>query len=340
VWHLGPLHLQTGPNRHGDSEPTDRSDGRGCGMSQTPTTPPVKASEEYFNSTRLKVIGLITAATVAVGALGGIAGVAFDPDPVGKDNVVQPGGDGTRLAPVVDPGSPGNTSPQASRSKATLRTFPGSDDSPSSVGSASPSLGGATSSPTDEPSDLTESPIESPTESPIEPTESPTDNGDNGDNGDAGGVTIPATGVDIYVPSGWHVDFQDDNRVFQSNDSGSYSFAFSFVDDPSVAAGDVITQNLQNLLPAENYTQLQTSDVVPLEPFGSVVSLAGIEYEALWVDNQGSISIHGQIYVGVRQDGTVLGILVEHIPAEDFEAAFEGMVPILNNSYGRFGGLG
>ena len=73
--------------------------------------------------------------------------------------------------------------------------------------------------------------------------------------------------------------------------------------------------------------------MVPLEPFGSVVSLAGIEYEALWVDNQGSVSIHGQIYVGVRQDGTVLGILIEHVPAEDFESAFEDMTPILDNSY-------
>ena len=62
-----------------------------------PITPPVKDSGEYFNSSRLKVIGMITAATVAVGALGGIAGVAFDPDPVKKDNLIQPGGGGTQL---------------------------------------------------------------------------------------------------------------------------------------------------------------------------------------------------------------------------------------------------
>ena len=80
--------------------------------------------------------------------------------------------------------------------------------------------------------------------------------------------------------------------------------------------------------------------MVVLQPFGSIVSMAGIEYEALWVDNQGSISVHGQIYVGIRQDGTVLGILVEHAPAEEFEAAFEDMVPILENSFSRFGGLG
>ena len=298
-------------------------------MSTPQTPPPVKSSEEYFNSNRLKVIGMITAATVAVGALGGIAGVAFDPDPVPKDNVIQPGGEGgTRLAPQ-SLGGPGNSAPHghSARSPFTSRV-PGADatSSPSSVGSVSPGSGGFTDAPPDSAGD-------NPT---VEPT--PTGGGSTCEGGC--GATIAATGVDIYVPPNWTVDFTDDNRVFQSDGNGSFSFAFSYVDAPATAAGDVITQNLENLLPPENYTQQQTSDVVPLEPFGSVVSLAGIEYEALWVDNQGSVSIHGQIYVGVRQDGTVLGILIEHIPAEDFESAFEEMTPILDNSFNRFGGLG
>jgi hypothetical protein len=292
-----------------------------------PTRPPVKSSEEYFNSSRLKVIGMITAATVAVGALGGIAGVAFDPEPVTKDNVIQPGGDGgTQLAPP-SVGSPGNSAPhgRSARSSFTSRV-PSSDatSSPSSVGSVSPGSGGFTDAPSD---GATE-----------EPT--PTEGGGTTTPEGSGGATIEATGVDVYVPPNWTVDFQDENRVAQSDGNGSFSFAFSYADDPATAAGDVITQNLENLLPAENYTQLQTSDVVPLEPFGSVVSLAGIEYNALWVDNQGSVSIHGQIYVGVRQDGTVLGILIEHVPSEDFESVLEDLTPILDNSFGRFGGLG
>ena len=293
---------------------------------QTPpsTQPAVKSSEEYFNSGRLKVIGLITAATVAVGALGGIAGIAFDPDPVPKDNVIQPGGEGgTRLAPQ-SLGGPGDSAPHghSARSAYTSR-LPGADATatPSSVGSVSPGSGGFTDAPTDT--------------ATAEP--SPPDGGTNTTGGS--GTTIEATGVDIYVPPNWKVDFQDENRVFQSDGNGSFSFAFSFADDPATAAGDIITQNMDNLLPPENYTQLQTSDVVALDPFGSVVSLAGIEYEALWVDNQGSASIHGQIYVGVRQDGTVLGILIEHVPAEDFESAFEDLTPILDNSFTRFAGL-
>jgi len=294
------------------------------------STPPVKSSDDYFNSSRIKVIGMITAATVAVGALGGIAGIAFDPKPVGKDHVIQPGsgsgsGSGTRLGPQ-SLGGPGNSSPHGrdARSPFTSRV-PSADvtSSPSSVGSVSPGTGGLTGSP----SDSTEQPV---------PTQDGTPT-----NTDGSGTTIEATDVDIYVPPNWHVDFQDENRVFQSDDTGNFSFAFSYASgDPSTAAGDVITQNLDNLLPAENYTQLQTSDVQTLDPFGSVVSLAGIEYEALWVDNQGSVSIHGQIYVGVRQDGTVLGILVEHVPAEDFEAAFPDLTPILDNSFNRFGGVG
>jgi hypothetical protein len=282
----------------------------------------VASSEEYFNSTRLRVIGMITAATVAVGALGGIAGVAFDPDPVPKNNVIQPGGDdGTRLAPQ-SLGGPGNTSPHghAARSSFTSRV-PGSDAtaSPTSVGSVG--SGGFTDAPSD-----------SATGAPPTEDNSPTPSG--------AGATIEATDVDIFVPPGWTVDFTDENRVFQSDGDGSFSFAFSYADVASAAAGDVITQNMENLLPPENYTQLETSDVTALEPFGSVVSLAGIEYQALWVDNQGAVSIHGQIYVGVRQDGTVLGILVEHVPGEDFESVFEELTPILDNSFGRFGGLG
>ena len=298
---------------------------------QTPpsTQPPVKSSEEYFNSSRLKVIGMITAATVAVGALGGIAGVAFDPDPVPKDNVIQPGGDeGTRLAPQ-SLGSPGSSAPRggAARSPFTSRV-PGSDatSSPSSVGSVSPGTGGLTDAPSDTATDL-------PTDE-----QTPTDGGSACDESGCAAL-IEATGVAIYVPPNWTVDFTDDNRVFQSDGAGSFSFAFSYADDPAAAAGDIISQNLENLLPPENYTQQRTSDVVALEPFGSVVSLAGIEYEALWVDNQGSVSIHGQIYVGVRQDGTVLGILIEHIPAEDFESVFEELTPILDNSFILFGGL-
>lgn len=287
-----------------------------------PKQGPVKGPEEYFNSSRLKVIGLITAATVAVGALGGIGGVVFDPDPVSDQPSVQPG---TGAGSI---GGPGNAAPLAGLKPRDFLSFTemgssarSDDTSPSPVGSVGPGTGGFSSSPT--PS-LTSEPT---------PTE--------GGGGSAGGsaATMTGTGVDVYVPEGWEVTYSDDQNVAQTNGAGSYSYAFSAVVDPSTAAGDIITEYLDTFLPPENYTQRQTSDVVPLEAFGSVVSIAALGYEALWVDNQGSISIHGELYVGVRQDGTALVILIEHLPAEDFESAVEEMVPIVDLTFTRFAGL-
>ena len=63
-----------------------------------------------------------------------------------------------------------------------------------------------------------------------------------------------------------------------------------------------------------------------------------VEYQAMWVDNQGSAPIYGQIYAGVRQDGTALIFLIEHIPPEGFNAAYEN-VPLVTNTFGRFGGV-
>jgi hypothetical protein len=299
-------------------------------MTTTPQTPapkpPVVSSDEYFNSSRLRVIGLITAATLAVGALGALAGVVFDPEPQTTEPQLQPGSDSGSV------GSPGNASPRGATKALTLSGFAAggnlpradSTESPSSVGSVSPGSGGISSSPTD---DTTEAP-------------SPTDDGDDGDTGGGDGATIAATNVDIYIPDGWQITYQDDNNLGQTDGAGSYAFAFSTTVDPSTSASDIIAQNMDVFLPQDLYTQLQTSDIVPLEAFGSVVSVAGLGYQAVWVDNQGSISLAGEMYVGVRQDGTLLVILIEHMPAEDIEAAYEELASIVNNSFARFGGLG
>ncbi|HET6937425.1 MAG TPA: hypothetical protein VFI19_02420 [Nocardioides sp.] len=291
-----------------DARPTDEA----VPQTPPPAQRPVKSSEEYFNSSRLKVIGVITAATVAVGALGGLAGVLFDPEPVSKDHVRQPG----RLGPPTL-GGLGSSAPYRSHLSvpfaARVPTADGTE-SPGTVGPLSPGeqSTGATTSETSTPA--------------------PTRGGDT--------ATIEATGVDVYIPPGWTVSDQNANQVYFTNGDGSYAFAFSGIENPSTTAGDLITSALDDLLPPDVYTQRRTSDVKTLSPFGSVVSIAGIEYEALWVDNQGSITIHGQIYVGVRQDGTVLGIEIEHVPAEEFPDAVEEMYPILDNTYGRFAGLG
>jgi hypothetical protein len=291
----------------------------------------MKRSEEYFNSSRLKVIGLITAATVAVGALGGIAGVVFDPDPIKNEPALNPGGGNGSV------GSAGQASPRTGSKALVLsgsaraRTLPQADvtESPSEVGSVSPGSGGISSSPSDAGSDTTS-----------EPSPSDTGTGTGGDTGDGAGVTIAATSVDVPVPSGWEVVYQDDNEVVESDGAGSYVTAISTTVDPSTAATDIIAQNLDGLLPQDSYTQLQTGDVQELQPFGSVVSVAAMAYQALIADNQGSQSLAGQMYVGVRQDGTVLVMMLEHLPGEDWDSASDALGAILDATFGRFGGVG
>jgi len=147
----------------------------------------------------------------------------------------------------------------------------------------------------------------------------------------------------IHGPDGWTVDRADEVQVnFSNGEQGNWAYAFSAPGfDPSGDAGLLISDNLEGLLPPENYTQLRVSDIAPIEPFGSVVSVAYMTYDAIWVDSQGSISIGGQIYAGIRQDGTALIVLVEHVPAQELfdDTVFEQLAVVVNETFGRFGGL-
>ena len=285
-------------------------------MTETQTPKPT-SSDEYFNSSRLKVIGLITAGVVLVGALGGLAGVVFDPDPTDPDLVVEPGSE------VVSLGGAGN-----SEGRFHVRGLVRGDESPTPVGSVTP--GSETASPTESISP-TDAATRTDSGSPApEPSPSPDDTGT---------VTL-ANGVQIYLPPGWQVDYQDDLQTNLSDGKGNWAYAYS--DNGFPADGDaanLISQNLDGLLPPDNYTNRAYSEIGAIQPFGSVVSVAYMDYEALWVDSQGSVSLHGQIYSGIRQDGAGLIVLVEHAPAEDWDNGFEQVKDIVNATFSRFGGL-
>jgi hypothetical protein len=224
----------------------------------------------YFNRSRLQVIGLITAATIAVGALGGIAGIVFDADPVRSDPV-----------PAVSGGATGSGGGQA-------RLF-----------------------------------IAQPAAAPD------------------GKFVKLRNGVRIFVPKGWTVYSKDAANINFTDDNGSYAYAYSGGGfDPSSSAAEVVFDNLDGILPPDSYTDRTVSEFMPWgEPFGTVLSVGWLEYHATWVDSQGSQPIIGQIYAGVRQDGTVLIHLLEHLPPEGFNAAFEN-VPIVWPTFERFGAAG
>jgi hypothetical protein len=191
-------------------------------------------------------------------------------------------------------------------------------------------VGSATPQPTDGPTDT---PTDEPTDDPtVEPTEDPTIPPVDGD------TTTIGSGVQIFIPEGWEIGGQGNDDVGLTNGDGSWAYALTGVDDPSVEASAVLSANLDTMLPPDNYSQLNTSDVRPLTASGSVVSIAVMDYEALWVDAQSSIPLHGQVYVAVRQDGVVLLIAVEHSPPGDFEATIGDWGPIVDNSFALLGG--
>jgi hypothetical protein len=211
---------------------------------------------------------MITAATLAVGALGGIAGVVFDPDPV-------------QNKPQLQPEGPSGTG--GGQARLLLPAAPAADD----------------------------------------------------------GQYVPlANGVEIFVPTGWRVYFQNDANIAFTDDHGSYGFAYSSGGfDPTTTAGDVVLSRIDDILPPDNYTQRSVSDFMPWgEPFGTVVSVGYLEYQAIWVDNQGSAPIYGQIYGGMRQDGTALFYEIEHLPPEDFNAAYD-QLELVGLTFARFGGV-
>lgn len=192
---------------------------------------------------------------------------------------------------------------------------------PSPIGSASPQPDPGLPTPTD-PTPTAPSPTP-------EPTPEPPPAGDS--------VTI-GNGVQIFLPDTWQIAGDPgESSVNMSDGNGTYLYALTGTDNPSTDAGSIISGNLESLLPSSNYSQVKMSDISPLEPFGSVVSFAVLDYKALWVDSQGSTPLYGQIYAAVRQDGTVLVINPEHSPPDEYEASYSSWGPVLENSFNAFG---
>ncbi len=223
----------------------------------------------YFNRSRLQVIGMITAATMVVGGLGAVAGLAFDADPVEADP-----------APTVSDGATGS----GGQARLLLAAAPADEE---------------------------------------------------------GQYIALDNGVEIFVPTGWTVFNQDAANINFTNEAGAYAFAYSGGGfDPQATAADVVLDNIDAILPPDIYTERAVSEFLPWgEPFGTVLSVGYLEYQAVWVDNQGSQPIYGQVYAGMREDGTALIYLIEHLPPEGFNATYENTPPLVGYTFGRFGGV-
>ncbi len=259
-----------------------------------------------FSSGRGKTIGLIVAGVVAVGALGGLGAVVFG----GEDDLSTSNTGGT--------GEPGaKVSPDAG----------GGILDPTPLGSATPEpTGSEEPTPTPEPTDGPSLPS-IPTEEPS-PTLDPASDSDL--------VTI-GSGVQVPVLDGWEVVGQGDSDVLLGDGDNSYVYAVTGTVDPSTDASSVISASMDGILPKQTYTQLKKTDISALESFGSVVSMAGMQYRATWTDQQASVPLQGLLICAVRQDGTAIIITAEHAPPDGFEDSASSWAPLVNATLGLFG---
>jgi hypothetical protein len=267
-----------------------------------------------FASSRGKTIGLIVAGVVGVGVLGGLAGLVFG----GDDELRPPSGGGSGV--VIQPEG-GDATDEG-----------GGILSPSPIGSAEPEPGEESTGPAGE-SEESESADGS---SVIDP-----DGSESSLDIDLGGDEEIATignGVQVPVLPGWQVVGQGDFDVLLGDGQNSFVYAVTGTVSPSADASSVIAAELEGILPQQTYTQFRQTEITPLESFGSVVSMAGMQYQAIWTDQQASVPLQGLLICAVRQDGTAVIITAEHAPPEEFEQSVESWAPVVNGTLGLFGG--
>lgn len=195
---------------------------------------------------------------------------------------------------------------------------------PEPVGSAAP-----VPSPPTQPSEPPPTPT-APTPSPEPPPASPP--------ADGGGafVTLSGSGVQVYVPSGWESD-PGEFAIELKDGTGAYGYVLTGAGDAALEATALISQNIDTLLPSSTYTY-ELSGAEPLNPFGSVVSLASVEYNGTIIDSQSPLPALGKIFGAVRSDGTVLLILIEQGTPESYSASNDDFSVLVNETLNTLGG--
>lgn len=273
----------------------------GPGYGTTQGAPPPAGG--YFKSGKNKTIALIVGGVVAIGVIGGVAAMLAGGGD-SKDEVTT-----TTSAPqgsgVLDPAPVENTDPAP--------TEPGE---------------------TTEPAPETTAPAPETTAPAPEPEPEP-------EPAPAGGDSVVIAGnIAVPVLAGWEVFGSDEGSVSMGK-GNDFIFATTGTVEPSTDAGQLLSEQLTSILPPESYTNLATSDVLPQQPGGSIVSVALIEYEATWTDGQGTVPIHGVMFAAVRQDGTAMIILGEHTPPKEFGDVYEQLLaPTLGGALNSMAGVG
>ncbi len=142
----------------------------------------------------------------------------------------------------------------------------------------------------------------------------------------------------LLVPDGWDVSSRDDDTLLLGNGDGVY-LALSIVEvTATTPATQLLTEAQSEVLSPTDAAHRRASDVLGLQPFGSLVTRSTVGYSAVRTDAQGLTSVGGNIFAFVRDDGLALIVNPEVTPAENWDARIADWFPLWNSVVSNFAG--
>jgi hypothetical protein len=138
--------------------------------------------------------------------------------------------------------------------------------------------------------------------------------------GDSGMESVAiAGGVELRLPDPWRVLARTPSAAYLGDGRGGWFGVRVLEFERTTPAADLIGEALDELVPAEAYSQRRTSGTESLVPFGDLVSWAAVGYSAVRTDAQGAESVAGNIFAFVRADGLAMILGTEVSPVGDWE---------------------
>jgi hypothetical protein len=278
------------------------------GLPGAPTPPPGGAAGG-FKLSRGAVIGIVGAGVGILATLGVVAAASADgPAPVSTDPT----------APVTEVAAPDDV-----LQPTPVATVP----APPPVPQPPPT------------ENSTPAPVPTPVPAPPQPDPQPQPEPDP-QPAPTGTVEIARGDVRVSIPlsGSWQGRTSSDGSGAMFGD-GNNNFAWFglYAADPATDAASLIAQHGAALIGAENFTGLETGEILPMQPAGGIVSLAQVVYQGTWTDPQSSFPLRGVLFVGVRQDGAVLAATAETSPPENFDG--KAQMPLILGAFNHFAGV-
>jgi len=150
-------------------------------------------------------------------------------------------------------------------------------------------------------------------------------------------VTLGDGVVTVPVPKPWKTELDDEGfTVHMFTSKGDYIQVSVISAEPTDEATAALSKVIENSF-STGYSQLETTEITPGEPYGSLVSTAGLDYRGVFTDNQTSLAVEGFMLFLVRQDTQGLFVWVEG-PQGTLEARESVWAPVSRSATASFAG--